>query len=73
MKTMAIGEIKSKEEDDDSVVVIPSSSTLKEEIHQSQQKMKLEMLMIKIFQVIRSHLKHLQVILKLYQESIILL
>jgi hypothetical protein len=35
---MAIGEIKSKEEYDDSVVVIPSSSTLKEEIHQSQQK-----------------------------------
>jgi hypothetical protein len=73
MKTMEIGEIKPKKDDNDSVVVIPSSSTLNEKIHQSQQKMKVEMLMIKILQVIRFLLKHLQVILKLYQESIILL
>jgi hypothetical protein len=74
MKTMAIGKIKPKEEDDDnSVVVIPSSSTLNEENHQSQKMMKLWMLMIKILQVIRSLLMLQLVILKWYQQSIILL
>jgi hypothetical protein len=74
MKTMAIGEIKPKEDDDEnSVVVIPSSSTLNEENHQSQQN---DEVVGAHDQDTSSHSVPLMlqlVILKWYQESIILL